>query len=291
VLGEVLTAIVTPFDRNGRVDLDRFRELAEFLVDNGSDGIVVCGTTGESPTLSDAEKIELWETAVDLLRGRATVVAGTGTYDTAHSIHLTERATEIGVDGLLVVTPYYNLPPQRAIVAHFEAIADASDKPIVVYNIPARVVRNIEPETIERLAEISTVRAVKQANADLEQARQIPGFGLDLYAGDDNLIYPFLELGGIGVISVIGHVVGPQVKEMVRGYHDGDAAGAKAIHEQLAPAYELLTVQTNPIAIKAALNLRGHDVGGLRLPMVEANEAEIEQVRSCLERLGVLVPA
>jgi 4-hydroxy-tetrahydrodipicolinate synthase len=291
VLGEVLTAIVTPFDRNGRVDLDRFRELAEFLVDNGSDGIVVCGTTGESPTLSDAEKIELWETAVELLRGRATVVAGTGTYDTAHSIHLTERATEIGVDGLLIVTPYYNLPPQRAIVAHFEAIADASDKPIVVYNIPARVVRNIEPQTIERLAEIPTVRAVKQANADLEQARQIPGFGLDLYAGDDNLIYPFLELGGIGVISVIGHVVGPQVKEMVRRYHDGDAAGARAINEQLAPAYELLTVQTNPIAIKAALNLRGHDVGGLRLPMVEADEAEIEHVRSCLERLGVLVAA
>jgi 4-hydroxy-tetrahydrodipicolinate synthase len=291
VLGDVLTAIVTPFDRNGRVDLDRFRELAEFLVDNGSDGIVVCGTTGESPTLSDAEKIELWETAVELLRGRATVVAGTGTYDTAHSIHLTERATEIGVDGLLIVTPYYNLPPQRAIVAHFEAIADASDKPIVVYNIPARVVRNIEPQTIERLAEIPTVRAVKQANADLEQARQIPGFGLDLYAGDDNLIYPFLELGGIGVISVIGHVVGPQVKEMVRRYHDGDAAGARAINEQLAPAYELLTVQTNPIAIKAALNLRGHDVGGLRLPMVEADEAEIEHVRSCLERLGVLVAA
>jgi 4-hydroxy-tetrahydrodipicolinate synthase len=291
VLGEVLTAIVTPFDKNGRVDLDRFRELAEFLVDNGSDGIVVCGTTGESPTLSDAEKIELWETAVELLRGRATVVAGTGTYDTAHSIHLTERATEIGVDGLLIVTPYYNLPPQRAIVAHFEAIADASDKPIVVYNIPARVVRNIEPQTIERLAEIPTVRAVKQANADLEQARQIPGFGLDLYAGDDNLIYPFLELGGIGVISVIGHVVGPQVKEMVRRYHDGDAAGARAINEQLAPAYELLTVQTNPIAIKAALNLRGHDVGGLRLPMVEADEAEMEHVRSCLERLGVLVAA
>jgi 4-hydroxy-tetrahydrodipicolinate synthase len=291
VLGDVLTAIVTPFDRNGRVDLERFRELAEFLVDNGSDGVVVCGTTGESPTLSDAEKIGLWETAVELLRGRATVVAGTGTYDTAHSIHLTERATEIGVDGLLIVTPYYNLPPQRAIVAHFEAIADSSDKPIVVYNIPSRVVRNIEPETIERLAEIPTVRAVKQANADLEQARQIPGFGLHLYAGDDNLIYPFLELGGLGVISVIGHVVGPQVKEMVRRYHDGDAAGAKAIHEQLGPAYELLTVQTNPIAIKAALNLRGHEVGGLRLPMVEANEVEIEQVRSCLERLGVLVTA
>jgi 4-hydroxy-tetrahydrodipicolinate synthase len=291
MLGEVLTAIVTPFRADGSVDLDRFRELAEFLVENGSDGIVVCGTTGESPTLRDGEKFELWETAVEALGGRATVVAGTGTYDTAHSIHLTERATEIGVDALLVVTPYYNRPPQRAIVAHFEAIADASDRPIVAYNIPSRVVTNIEPETIERLAQIPTVRAVKQANGDLEQARQIPGFGLDLYAGDDYLTLPFLELGGLGVISVHAHVVGPQVKEMVRAFHGGDRERAKEIDAQLAPAYDLLKVQTNPIAIKAALNLRGHDVGGLRLPLVEANAEEVEQVRSCLERLGALVAA
>src|SRR4051812_9313822 len=174
MLGEVLTAIVTPFRADGSVDLDRFRELAEFVVDNGSDGIVVCGTTGESPTLSDDEKFSLWEAAVDVLRGRATVVAGAGTYDTAHSIHLTKKATEIGVDGLLVVTPYYNKPPQRGIVEHFKAIAAASDKPIVVYNIPSRVVINIETETIEQLGEIPTVRAVKQAYDDLEEARQIP---------------------------------------------------------------------------------------------------------------------
>ena len=291
MLGEVLTAIVTPFDKNGRVDLDRFRGLAEFLVDNGSDGIVVCGTTGESPTLSDDEKIALWEAAVDLLRGRATVVAGTGTNDTAHSIHLTERATEIGVDGLLVVTPYYNKPPQRGIVEHFKAIAAASDKPIVVYNIPSRAVINIEPETIEQLADIPTVRAVKQAYDDLDEARQIPEFGLDLYAGDDYLIYPFLELGGLGGICVHTHVVGPQVKEMVRAFHGGDHARAKEIHEQLAPAYELLKVVGNPIAIKAALNLSGHDVGGVRLPMVVATEDETDRVRSCLERLGVLVAA
>jgi len=291
VLGEVLTAIATPFDHEGRVDLDRFRELASHLVENGSDGLVVCGTTGEAPTLADEEKFELWEAAVELLHGRATVVAGTGTYDTAHSVHLTKRAHEIGVDGLLVVTPYYNLPPQRAIVRHFETIADASDKPIIAYNIPARVVRNIEPETIERLAQIPSLRAVKQANADLDQARQIPGFGLDLYAGDDNLILPFLELGGIGGVCVYTHVVGPQVKEMVRAYHDGDADRARQIDAELAPAYELLKVQTNPIAIKAALNLLGHEVGGLRLPLVEADQPEVAQVRDCLERLGILVTA
>ncbi len=291
MLGEVLTAIATPFDHEGRVDLDRFRELASHLVENGSDGLVVCGTTGEAPTLADEEKFELWEAAVELLHGRATVVAGTGTYDTAHSVHLTKRAHEIGVDGLLVVTPYYNLPPQRAIVRHFETIADASDKPIIAYNIPARVVRNIEPETIERLAQIPSLRAVKQANGDLDQARQIPGFGLDLYAGDDNLILPFLELGGIGGVCVYTHVVGPQVKEMVRAYHDGDADRARQIDAELAPAYELLKVQTNPIAIKAALNLLGHEVGGLRLPLVEADQPEVAQVRDCLERLGILVTA
>ncbi len=261
MLGDVLTAIVTPFDRDERVDLDRFREVASFLVENGSDGIVVCGTTGEAPTLTDAEKISLWETAVDLLHGRATVVAGTGTYDTADSIHLTKQATEIGVDALLVVTPYYSKPPQRGIVEHFKAIAASSDKPIVAYNIPSRVVINIEPETIEQLAEIPTVRAVKQAYDDLDEARQIPGFGLDLYAGDDYLIYPFLELGGVGGVCVHTHVVGPQVKEMVGAFHNGDRARAKEIDEQLAPAYELLKVVGNPIAIKAALNLSGHDVG------------------------------
>jgi len=291
MLGRILTAIVTPFDRRGQIELARFRELALYLVDHGSDGLVVTGTTGEAPTLTDEEKIQLWEAAVEALEGRATVVAGVGTYDTAHSVHLAERATEVGVDGLLVVTPYYNLPPQRAIVRHFEAIADASDRPIVVYNIPGRVVRNIEPETIERLAEIPTVQAVKQANADLDQARQIPELGLDLYAGDDNLIYPFLQLGGIGGICVHTHVAGPQVKEMVQAYGSGDTERARELDRELAPAYELLKVQTNPIAIKAALHLLGHEVGGLRLPLVEADEDEVARVRACLERLGVFVPA
>ena len=291
MLGEVFTAIVTPFDKDGGVDFDKFRDLALFLVDNGSDGIVVCGTTGESPTLSDDEKLELWRVAVDTLGGRATVVAGTGTYDTAHSIHLTKQATEIGVDGLLVVAPYYNKPPQRGIVEHFKAIAASSDQPIIVYNIPSRVVVNIEPQTIERLAQIPTVRAVKQAHDDIQQARQIPGFGLDLYAGDDNLIFPFLEVGGVGGVCVHTHVAGPQVKEMIRAYHDGDRARAKEIDGELAPAYGLLKVQSNPIAIKAALNLLGHQVGGLRLPLVSADEVETEQVRDCLERLGVLAAA
>jgi len=289
VLGEVLTAIVTPFREDGSVDLDRFATLASHLVDNGSDGVVVAGSTGESPTLTDEERLELFAAAVDAVGPRATVVAGTGTYSTAHSVHLTARAHDLGVDGFLVVTPYYNKPPPRGIVEHFKAIAAVSDKPIVVYNIPGRVVINIEPETIAQLAEIPTVKAVKQAHDDLGQARRIvEETGLDLYAGDDTLIHPFLELGGVGGICVHTHVVGPQVKQMVRAFKDGDVEAAGAIDDELKPAYELLGVATNPIAIKAALNLLGHEVGGLRLPLVEATEDETARVRSCLERLGVL---
>jgi 4-hydroxy-tetrahydrodipicolinate synthase len=291
MLGEVLTAILTPFDADGSVNVEKFRELATYLVDHGSDGVVVAGTTGESPTLSDDEKLELFAAAVDAVGERATVLAGTGTYDTRHSAHLTERADGLGVDGFLVVTPYYSKPPQRAIVRHFEEIAARTDKPIVVYNIPSRVVVNIEPQTIARLAEIDNVRAVKQAHDDLEQARQIPGFGLDLYAGDDNLVFPFLELGGTGGVCVHTHVWGPQTKEMVRRYRDGDVDGARRLNEEMAPAFELLKVQTNPIAIKAAMNLLGHELGGFRLPMVEPTEDELDLIRGCLERGGVLTPA
>jgi 4-hydroxy-tetrahydrodipicolinate synthase len=292
VLGEVLTAVVTPFKPDGAIDFERFRELAQYLVESGSDGLVVAGTTGESPTLTDDERLELFRVAVDTLSGRASVVAGTGTYSTAHSVHLTREAHELGVDGLLVVTPYYNKPPARGIVEHFRAIADVSDRPIIVYNIPGRVAINIEPETIVELAEIPTVRAVKQANDDLVQARRIVAeTELDLYAGDDNLIFPFLELGGIGGVCVHTHVVGPQVKQMVSAFREGDVETARRIDEELQPAFELLKVQTNPIAIKAALNLLGHDVGGLRLPLVQANEGEIAQIRDCLERLGVLSAA
>jgi 4-hydroxy-tetrahydrodipicolinate synthase len=290
VLGEILTAVVTPFKRDGSVDLESFRALAAFLVDNGSDGLVVTGSTGESATLTDGERFELYEAAVDEIGDRATVVAGTGTYSTAHSMHLTERTNEIGVDGFLVVTPYYNRPPPRGIVAHFEAIASMTDRPVVAYNIPARVVLNLEPETIAQLAEIPNVTAVKQANDDLVQARRIVELGLDLYAGDDDILFPFLELGGVGGICVHTHVVGPQVKEMVRRYRAGDVEGARSLDEELRPSIELLRVVSNPIAIKCALNLLGHEVGGLRLPLVEATEDEREAVRGCLERLGLLQP-
>jgi len=291
MLGNLLTAIVTPFREDGSVDLDAFQRLARHLVDHGSDGIVVAGTTGESPTLTDGERLDLIRAAIEAVGEDATVVAGTGTYSTAHSVHLTEQAHALGADAFLIVTPYYNRPPQRGIVAHFEAVAAASDRPIVVYNIPSRVVVNIEPETISRLAEIETVHAVKQANDDLAQARHIVATGLDLYAGDDNLIQPFLELGAVGGISVHAHIVGPQIAEQIRAARAGDLARSREIDESLAPAYALLAVATNPIPVKTALRLLGQDVGGFRMPLVPPTADELERIRGCLERLHLPVTA
>ena len=292
MLGEVLTAIVTPFNADGSVNVEKFRELAIHLVDNGSDGVVVTGTTGEAPTLGDDERFALYETALDEVGDTHTVIAGTGTYDTRHSAHMTELADPLGVDGFLVVTPYYNKPPQRAIVRHFEEIAARTDKPIVAYNIPARVVINIEPQTIARLAEIDNVTAVKQAHGDIDEARFIAEeTPLELYSGDDPVTLAFLEVGGVGVVSVTAHVWGTQIKELIRRFRAGDADGARQLHEELQPSYDLLKVQTNPIAIKAALNLLGHEVGGHRLPMVEPSEHELDEIRGCLERSGVLTGA
>lgn len=291
MLGELLTAIVTPFGADGSVDLGRFRALARYLVANGSDGLVVTGTTGESPTLTDDERFALYAAAVEEVGDRATVIAGTGTYSTAHSVHLTAKAHELGVHGFLVVTPYYSKPPPRGIVRHFEAIAAVTDRPVVVYNIPSRVVLNLELETLVELGEIPNVVAVKQAHADLEQARGIVEAGLALYAGDDDLVFPFLELGGAGGVCVHSHVVGPQVKRMVQLHKAGDVEAALALDRELRPAIDLIRVAVNPIAIKAALNLLGHEVGGLRLPLVEATDEERERVRGCLERLGLLTPA
>jgi 4-hydroxy-tetrahydrodipicolinate synthase len=292
VLGEVLTAVVTPFRADGAVDLDAFRRICTHLVDTGSDGVVVAGTTGEAPTLADDERLALFAAAVETVGDRATVVAGTGTYSTAHSVHLTGQAHELGVDAFLVVTPYYNKPPVSGIVAHFRAIAEATDRPIIAYNIPQRVVVNLEPETLAKLAEIPNVTAVKQATTDPGQARRIlRETDLALYAGNDDLLLPFLELGGVGGVLVYTHLVGARVRELVTRFKDGDAEGARAIDTELRPVIEALAVTTNPIPVKAALAMLGHDVGGLRLPLVEASDEQKALIRETLERVGVLAVA
>ena len=292
MLGEVLTATVTPFNGDGAVNIEGFKRLCTYLVDNGSDGVVVAGTTGEAPTLSDEERLQLFAAAVEAVGDRASVVAGTGTYSTAHSVHLTREAEALGVDGYLVVTPYYNKPPVRGVVAHFAAIANETDKPIIAYNIPQRVVLNLEPEALAQLAEIPNVQYVKQATTDPDQARRIvEEIGLTLYAGNDDLLVPFLEVGGKGGVFVFTHIVGPQVKELIGRFNNGDRDGARAIENDIQPVIEALAVTTNPIPVKAALNMLGHEVGGLRLPLVEATEDEQAAVRAGLERAGVFAAA
>jgi 4-hydroxy-tetrahydrodipicolinate synthase len=288
-LGELLTAMVTPFHPDGSVNFPSARRLARHLVETGSDGIVVCGTTGEGPTVSDREKIDLLDSLVEEVGGSACVVANTGTYDTHHSVALTRAAVEAGADAFLAVTPYYNKPPRAGIVAHFGAIAEAADgRPVIIYNIPQRVVLNLEPDLLAELAEIRNVVAVKQATADLDQARQIlADTDLFLYAGNDDLLYPFLELGGKGGVCVASHVAGAQMRRTVELAHGGDLAAAKTQDAALHDLYTALAVTTNPIPVKTALNLLGHDVGGLRLPLVEADAEQTATVAAALEAAGI----
>jgi 4-hydroxy-tetrahydrodipicolinate synthase len=290
VFGPVLTAMVTPFKENGAVDYVAFRTLARYLVEHGSDGLVVTGSTGEAPTLSDRERLLLYAAAVDEVGERASVIASTGTYDTRHSVALTEQADNLGVDGFLIVAPYYSRPPARGIVEHFKHIAARTDKPILAYNIPVRTGVKIEVETFAQLARIGVV-GVKQAWDDLDEARQIADLGLHLYAGNDELVMPFLAVGGVGGICVHTHLVGPAVKDMIRRYKDGDIEGAEAISESLDPVLDAIGVVINPISTKAALNLVGHEVGGVRLPLVEATPGEVAQIRAALERGGILQPS
>jgi 4-hydroxy-tetrahydrodipicolinate synthase len=289
--GTILTAIITPFKEDGAVDFKRFKALGRYLVEHGSEGLVVTGSTGEGTTLSDREKLMLYYAAVEEVGERATIIAATGTYDTRHSVHLTAQAAEF-VDGFLIVTPYYSKPPARGIVEHFKTIAAATEKPIVVYNIPSRVVVNIEPETLAELSEIPNVVAVKQANSDLEQARRIvEETPLELYAGNDDVLLPFLELGATGGICVYSHLAGPRIQEMVRRFRSGNLTGARAMNDELKPLIDALAVCVNPISTKTALNLAGFEAGGLRLPLVDATPEESDRIKELLEQAKVLEAA
>jgi 4-hydroxy-tetrahydrodipicolinate synthase len=290
-LGAILTALVTPLDADLAVNEAAARRLARYLLDQGSDGFVVAGTTGESPTLSDDEKLLLLEAVIDEVGGEATVLAGTGSNDTAHSVHLTRAATERGADGVLVVTPYYNKPSRRGLKAHFEAVAAATDKPMLVYNIPGRCVINLEPDLLAELSEVPNIVGVKQANDDMEQARAIvENTGLDLYAGDDNLLRSFAEIGGAGGVCVASHLVGTLMKEMYQAAVAGEDEHARAIDSELADVYETLFFTASPAPLKAALNLLGLEAGGCRLPIADLTEDELPRVSKMLETHG-LVPS
>jgi 4-hydroxy-tetrahydrodipicolinate synthase len=285
-LGAILTAMVTPFDSSGALREDAIRRLARHLVEHGSDGLVVAGTTGEAPTLDDTEKLRLMEIVVDEVGDQATVVAGTGSNDTAHSVHLTAQAAERGVDAVLVVTPYYNKPNRRGLVEHFKAVAGATDLPVLLYNIPARCVINLEPDLLAELGRIENVVGVKQANSDAEQARRIvEEAGLALYAGDDNLLGPFAEIGGAGGITVSSHLVGEQMKELYEAARAGDVERSRAIDAELADVYRTLFIAPAPATVKAALEMLGFEPSGVRLPLVEVDDSERAEVRRLVESL------
>lgn len=289
-LGVILTAMVTPLDANLAVNEAAARRLARHLLEHGSDGLVVAGTTGESPTLADDEKLRLLEAVIDEVGGEATVLAGTGSNDTAHSVRLTRAATERGADGVLVVTPYYNKPSRRGLKAHFEAVAAATDRPMLVYNIPGRCVINLQPDLLAELSEVPNIVGVKQANDDMEQARAIVEHtGLDLYAGDDNLLRSFAEIGGAGGVCVSAHLVGRRMREMYDAAVAGDDERARAIDSELADVYETLFFTASPAPVKAALNLLGLEAGGCRLPIADLTEDELPRVSAMLDAHG-LVP-
>jgi 4-hydroxy-tetrahydrodipicolinate synthase len=278
-LGAVLTAIVTPFDDELNVDEEAFVALLHHLAGHGSDGFVVCGTTGEASTLTDEEHLRVVELAVQERPAGATIIAGTGSNNTRHAVHLTERATELGVDAVLSVTPYYNRPNRRGILAHYREVSRATDKPIVLYNIPARTGVDVPNDLLAELAQLDHVDYVKQAN----NANLAPVEGLGLYAGNDDAFLATLELGGCGGILVASHLVGEQMRQMV-----DEPQQRAAIDASLRDVYAAMGITTNPIPIKAALALVGHRVGGLRLPLVEATDAERAELRGVLERHGLL---
>ncbi|MCT2594678.1 4-hydroxy-tetrahydrodipicolinate synthase [Streptomyces sp. N2-109] len=286
--GRVLTAMVTPFTADGALDLDGAQRLAAHLVDAGNDGLIVNGTTGESPTTSDGEKSRLVEAVVEAVGDRAHVVAGAGTNDTAHSLRLARDAAEAGAHGLLAVTPYYSKPPQEGLYRHFRAIADATDLPVMLYDIPGRSGVPINTETLVRLAEHPRIVANKDAKGDLGRASwAIATSGLAWYSGDDMLNLPLLSVGAIGYVSVVGHLVAPELRAMLEAHVSGDVVKATEIHQQLLPVFTGMFRTQGVITTKAALTLKGLPAGPLRMPLVELSSEETEQLKRDLAAGGV----
>ncbi|RJQ11311.1 MAG: 4-hydroxy-tetrahydrodipicolinate synthase [Bacillota bacterium] len=284
--------MVTPLDSKLNVDYGQAAKLARRLVASGTDAVLVGGTTGESPTLTDNEKVRLTEAVLDAVGGKAAVLAGTGNYSTAASIAATRRAEALGAHGVMLVAPYYNKPPQSGLYEHFKAVAAATRLPVMIYNIPSRTGVNIAPETMSRLAEVDNIVALKEAGGSADQAaemvRAVKG-KVRVYSGDDSLTIPMMAVGAYGVVSVASQVAGPLVSKMVAAFAAGDAAEATRLHHQLLPLFRALFLTTNPIPVKAALRLTGFDAGGLRLPLVEATETQVAAIREAMVLSGVEV--
>jgi len=289
--GRLITAMVTPFNEDLEVNYDRAGALATYLADNGSDSIVVAGTTGESPTLTVDEKIQLFKTVVDAVKGKVNVIAGTGSNSTRQSIEITRRAEEVGVDGLMLVVPYYNKPPQDGLYQHFKEIASSTSLPIMLYNVPGRTSVNLAAQTTIRLAEIENIFSIKEASGDLEQVSQIIRETPDdflVYSGDDSMTMPTLSVGGQGVVSVSGHIIPKQIKSMIDAFFNGDVIKAAQYHGELMTVFKGMFISTNPVPVKTSLNLLGLKVGPVRLPLVEMTEEQVNSLENILKKAGVL---
>lgn len=290
--GRVLTAMITPFKPDGSVNFMLAEQLAVHLVEQGSDTLVVCGTTGESPTLTWDEEYELFKVVHQAVASKAKIIAGTGSNSTQEAIAATQKAAKIGLDGSLQVVPYYNKPPQAGLYEHFKAIALACpDVPLLLYNVPGRTGQNLQPETVARLAEISNIVGLKEATGNLDQAseiRRLTKSEFHLYSGDDNLTLPLLAIGATGVVSVASHLVGTKIQQMIQAFTTGQVQAATEIHLQLFPLFKALFATTNPIPIKTALRLKGWDVGSTRLPLVEAPESLSHTLKAVLSELALL---
>ncbi|MCL6477013.1 MAG: 4-hydroxy-tetrahydrodipicolinate synthase [Peptococcaceae bacterium] len=289
--GRLITAMITPFSKDKTVDYHVVRKLARHLAQSGSDGLVVCGTTGESPTLTKEEKLELFRVVVEEVGGQAVVIAGTGGNNTAASIELTQAAEKMGVDGVMLVCPYYNKPSQEGLYRHFKAVAGSTNLPVMLYNIPGRTGVNLLPATVARLAQIPNIIAIKEAAGSIDQVsdlrRSLPD-NFAVYSGDDSFTLPMLALGARGVVSVASHVVGPQIKQMINAFTTGNTTLAVQIHLQLMPVFKGMFITTNPAPVKAAMNLLGWQVGTPRLPLVEASAAEKEIIKGALAELKLI---
>ena len=289
--GAVVTAMVTPFRDDGSLDLEGAQELARHLLERGSDALVVAGSTGESPTLTHEEKAALFRAVVEAAEGRGKVVCGTGTYSTAESIELSRAAQEAGADGLLVVAPYYNKPPQRGLLQHFRRIADSTDLPIIAYNIPGRTAVRIEHDTLLAMAEVPNIVAVKDSTGDFQAVSRLISEApadFEVYSGDDWATFGYMCLGAVGVVSVASHVVGGRIKQMTDLVASGDVPAARKIHEELSPLFVALFITTNPIPVKAAVDMLGLPAGAPRLPLVPATDEERARIRKALEDAGAL---
>ncbi len=291
MFGRLLTAMVTPFDHELKVDYDRAAELARKLVDEGSDGLVVSGTTGESPVLTDEEKKQLFKVVKEAVGDGAKVIAGTGTNCTAKSIELTKLAEEAEVDGVMLVVPYYNKPPQDGLYHHFRAVAESTGLPILLYNVPSRTACNLQPETVARLAELPNIVGIKEASGDMGQIAEIirrTGEDFLVYSGNDSDTLAILSLGGVGVVSVASHVAGRMLKEMIEAYVKGEVEKAAELNAKLLPLFKAMFITTNPIPVKAALEIAGFSVGPPRPPLVEATPSQKAAIREVMESLGLV---